>query len=207
MTKHETKMLAILSTINECVIMPFRNEDEDIISYTVTLGIPAKYMAKKDHPDELEVVKEYTTDNDKLLFLRQFGMYMKDSELRQYGYSHYVLCKELRYRYTKTEQHLLERLDAGEFDCPLIYYFESDYGNTFTWSIENGIPIEYKTSRSARVFNGRENETIDKKPNIYRKCLTDDSKLEFFQRYGRDMHDDEAIDYCWANRYKLYREK
>lgn len=207
MTKREKNILSILASVNETVLLPFKNEQGIIVSYIVISGVPTRFETSPEHPDNPRIVKEYLTDSDKLLFLRQFGQYMQDESLQSYGRSHYIPCPELRFRYTETERHLLERLDVGAFDCQCICYFESDYGATFTWAIENGIPTEYKTPRSVRVFDGKENETINKKSIIYRKCLTDDSKLEFFQRYGRDMHDDEAIDYCWANRYKLYHKK
>ena len=199
MTKREKTMLRILASINETVIMPFKNEQGIIVSYMVISGIPTRFETSPECPDNPQIAKEYTTDNDKLLFLRQFGQYMQDESLQRYCLSHYVPCSELRFRYTETERHLLSRLDAGDFDGRLDYYRESLYGSTFTYEIMNGIPIKYKQGKATRYFNGEENETISKEVRIYRKYLTDDAKLEFFQRFGRDMHDDEAVDYCWAN--------
>lgn len=207
MTKREKTMLSILASVNETVIMPFQNDYGLIVSYVVISGLPVRFETSPEYPDKPQATKEYATDTDKLLFLQQFGQYMQNEALQRYGVSHYVPCPELRFRYTEMERHLLMRLDAGEFDGPLDYYWESLHGITFTYEIVNGLPIEYKQGKSTRYFDGKENEIISKDAHIYRKYLTDDDKLEFFQRFGRDMHDDEVVDYCWANRYKLYRKK
>lgn len=206
MTKREKTMLSILASVNETVIMPFQNEQGIIVSYVVISGLPVRFETSPEHHNKPQVTKEYVTDADKLLFLRQFGQYMQDESLRGYGSSHYVPCPELRFRYTETERHLLARLDAGIFDGPIPHYWESPYGASFNWVIENGIPVEYKLPKATRFFDGNENETISKDAHIYRKCITDDDKLDFFQKFGRDLTDDEAFDYCWEYTHKRYQK-
>lgn len=214
MTKREKTMLDILSTVDECVIQPFYNKENIIVSYFVMSGTPVRFESKPLQSassgrlphSEPEVAKEYKTDADKLLFLKQFGQYMNNDALRAYGRSHCLPCAELRYRYSETERRLLARLDAGDFDGPLDYYWESRYGSTFTYEIVNGIPIEYKQGKSTRFFDGKETETISKDAHIRRKYLTDDDKLEFLQRFGRDMADEEAFDYSWESWSKRYQK-
>lgn len=60
--------------------------------------------------------------------------------------------------------------------------------------IRNGIPVSYRQGESSRFFNGKENETI---PGARQEehFDTDDRKLEFLQKYGWLMDDEEVKAY------------
>lgn len=104
---------------------------------------------------------------------------------------------------TEVELHLLERLANGEFDGFKGSYF---WPNSVYWStIEDGIPIRWKQGPGTDFFNGKENEHIPGKTKVYKRFLTDDEKLEFFRKYGREMPDQEVQDYYWNNWEKMYR--
>lgn len=103
---------------------------------------------------------------------------------------------------TEVELHLLERLANGEFDGFKGSYF---WPNSVYWStIEDGIPTRWKQGPGTDFFNGKENEHIPGKTKVYKRFLTDDEKLEFFRKYGREIHDQEVQDYYWNNWEKMY---
>ena len=89
---------------------------------------------------------------------------------------------------TDEEQKLLRRLAAGEL--------EGLVGGSSVWScIEDGIPIQYKQGPGSKYFNGKENEHV---PGALRKRKTwksDDEKLEFLQKFGWLIKDDEVQAY------------
>lgn len=103
---------------------------------------------------------------------------------------------------TDIELSLLRRLAAGEFDG-----YEGSYWwpNSVYWcTIEHGTPIRWKQGPGSTFFNGKENEHIPGKTSVYKRYITDDEKLEFFRKFGRDMADEEANTYYWDNWRKLY---
>lgn len=60
--------------------------------------------------------------------------------------------------------------------------------------IKDGEPVSYRQGESERFFNGKENERIPGK-RIEEHYDTDDRKLEFLQRYGWLMNNDEVKAY------------
>ena len=60
--------------------------------------------------------------------------------------------------------------------------------------IKNGIPISYRQGKSSRFFNGKENERIPGKRDEER-FETDERKLEFLQRYGWLINDEDVKKY------------
>ena len=60
--------------------------------------------------------------------------------------------------------------------------------------IKDGIPVSYRQGESSRYFNGKENETI---PGARQEEIfdTDERKLEFLQKYGWLMHDEDVRSY------------
>ncbi len=60
--------------------------------------------------------------------------------------------------------------------------------------IKDGVPVSYRQGESERSFNGKENERIPGKREEER-FTTDERKLEFLQRYGWLMNDEDAVAY------------
>ena len=86
---------------------------------------------------------------------------------------------------TAEEKSLLEKLASGILDG--IVGDEREYrGHRSVYCgkyIKNGVPVSYRQGESTRFFNGKENEQISgKREEVHYN--TDDLKLEFLQRYG-----------------------
>lgn len=98
--------------------------------------------------------------------------------------------------YTDEEKNLLLKLASGLLDGMV--------GNIKTYHgykdvccgkyIKNGEPVSYREGESSRFFNGKENERI---PGKREECHynNDNLKLEFLQRYGWLIDDDEVRKY------------
>lgn len=99
-------------------------------------------------------------------------------------------------RKTKEELNLLDRMSNGEFDGNVgderVYKgYKKVYCGKY---IKNGEPVSYREGESTRFFNGKENEKIPGKREE-EHYDTDEKKLEFLQRYGWLIDDDEARAY------------
>ena len=97
---------------------------------------------------------------------------------------------------TDEEQRLLEKLSAGALDGMVgnerVYgTYKSVYYGKY---IKDGVPVSYRQGESSRFFNGKENETI---PGARQEehFDTDDRKLEFLQKYGWLMDDEDVKTY------------
>ncbi len=97
---------------------------------------------------------------------------------------------------TTEEKRLLSKLASGLLDGMVgeekVY---RGYKNIYCGKyIKNGEPVSYRQSESERFFNGRENETIEGKreEDHYN---TDERKLDFLQRYGWLIQDEEVKKY------------
>lgn len=94
------------------------------------------------------------------------------------------------------EKNLLTKLAEGVFDGMVgnekVY---SGYKNVSCGKyIKDGEPISYREGDSSRFFNGKENETILGK-RTEEHYDTDDRKLEFLQRYGWLIDDEDVRAY------------
>ena len=94
---------------------------------------------------------------------------------------------------TREERNLLDKLASGTLDGMVgdereYRGYKSVYCGKY---IKNGVPVSYREGDSDRFFNGRENELIPGKreEEFYE---TDEQKLEFLQRYGWLMDDEEV---------------
>lgn len=97
---------------------------------------------------------------------------------------------------TSEERTLLEKLASGVLDGMVgrekVY---SGYKNVYCGKyIKDGEPVSYREGESSRFFNGKENERISGKCEEYHYD-TDDRKLEFLQRYGWLMDDEDVRAY------------
>ena len=105
---------------------------------------------------------------------------------------------------TPEEQNLLAKLASGELDGMVgdereYWGYKSVFCGKY---IKEGIPVSYRQGQSERFFNGKENERIPGKREE-EHFDTDDLKLEFLQRYGWLIDDDEVRAY--SAKYKPNR--
>ncbi len=97
---------------------------------------------------------------------------------------------------TKDERKLLKKMNSGVLDGmvgdELVYgTYKKVYCGKY---IKDGMPVSYRQGESERFFNGKENERISgKRTEEYYD--TDARKLEFLQRYGWLIDDDEVKAY------------
>ena len=94
------------------------------------------------------------------------------------------------------EEFLLAKLASGALDG--LVGDERTYGvqKNVYWGkyIKDGEPVSYRQGESERFFNGKENERIPGK-RTEERYNTDERKLEFLQRFGWLMDDDDAQAY------------
>lgn len=109
-------------------------------------------------------------------------------------------------RRTPEEQNLLDKLASGALDGMVGEEREyRGYKSVFCGKfIQDGEPISYRQGESERFFNGKETERIPGKREE-EHFNTDDRKLEFLQRYGWLMNDEDAKAY--SAKYKQKRAK
>lgn len=94
------------------------------------------------------------------------------------------------------ERNLLDKLASGLLDGMVgdereYRGYKSMYCGKY---IKDGIPVSYRQGASERFFNGRENERIPGKREEERYD-TDERKIEFLQRYGWLIDDEEVRTY------------
>lgn len=217
MTSHEQDLLYLLASLTQSVGKPFYDSDHCIVSYWIECGIPRKYQTTPVYKStsinptnnlKPVMVREWKTDEEKLSFLQEFGDQMVDPIFQAYS-QQYKASHPESYQPERTalEISLLHRLANGELDGPLNNTFEK-FGGSCGWcEIVHGIPIQYTQGPSKRFFNGDENEVIPGKAKIYCKYQTDDEKLTFFAKFGRDMQDSEAQEYSWNKWQERYGQR
>ena len=97
---------------------------------------------------------------------------------------------------TDEENNLLQKLASGSLDGMVgdereYRGYRSVYCGKY---IKNGDPVSYRQGEGSRFFNGKENEWIAGKREE-EHFDTDDRKLEFLQRYGWLMDDEDVKAY------------
>ena len=97
---------------------------------------------------------------------------------------------------TSEEKSLLQRLANRELDGPVGDDFVTgSYKKVYHWKyIKNGIPVFVREGESTRFFNGKENERVPGK-RTEQRFESDDQKLDFLQRFGWLIPDEEARAY------------
>ena len=97
---------------------------------------------------------------------------------------------------TLEEKRLLAKLASGALDGIVGDIREYRGYKSFICGkyIKDGEPVSYKQGQSSRVYNGEENE---RKPGNREEehYDTDERKLDFLQRYGWLISDDDAKAY------------
>jgi len=97
---------------------------------------------------------------------------------------------------TNEEKGLLAKMASGVLDGMVgnekVY---NGYKNVYCGKyIKNGEPVSYRQGESSRFFNGKENDRIPGKKTEERYD-TDDKKIEFLQRYGWLIDDEDTRTY------------
>jgi len=97
---------------------------------------------------------------------------------------------------SKEEQGLLAKLASGVIDGMVgdekVYHGYKDvYCGKY---IKDGVPVSYREGESTRFFNGKENERIPGK-RTEERYETEETKLDFLQRYGWLTYDEEVRAY------------
>ena len=105
---------------------------------------------------------------------------------------------------SREEQHLLDKLASGALDGMVgdereYRGYKSVYCGKY---IKDGVPVSYRQGASERFFNGKENERHPGKRDE-EHFVTDERKLEFLQRYGWLIDDEEVCAY--SAKYKPKR--
>lgn len=105
---------------------------------------------------------------------------------------------------TDEELNLLAKLASGALDGLVGDVLEyRGYKSVFCGKyIENGEPVSYRQGESERFFNGKENEQVPGRREE-EHFDTDDRKLEFLQRYGWLIDDEDVRAY--SAKYKPKR--
>ena len=102
---------------------------------------------------------------------------------------------------TDEEKGLLAKIESGVLDG-MVGDERAYVGHKNVYCgkyIKDGEPVSYRKGESSRFFNGKENEKIPGKI-IEERYDTDDKKLEFLQRYGWLIDDEDTRAY--SRRYK-----
>lgn len=98
--------------------------------------------------------------------------------------------------FTPDELHLLKKLSSGALDGMVGDEREyRSYHSVFCGKlIRNGIPISYQQNEPARFSDGQENE-LNSGDRTEKTYDTDEKKLEFLQRFGWLIDDEEVRAY------------
>lgn len=96
---------------------------------------------------------------------------------------------------TNEERKLLKKMGSGHLDGVVGNFITTSGGSTVWKTIKNGLPVMFKQGPGSRFFNGKENEHIEGVLHTLEEWTTDDRKLEFLQKFGWLMDDEEAKKY------------
>lgn len=97
---------------------------------------------------------------------------------------------------TNEEKRLLNKLSSGDLDGMVgDEWVSQGYKKTYSGKyIKDGEPVSYRQGESVRFFNGKENERIPGKVTE-EHYDTDEKKLDFLQKYGWLIDDQDAKAY------------
>lgn len=96
---------------------------------------------------------------------------------------------------TSEERSLLKKLADGLLDGQVGDDLFTRGGSTVWAQIKDGRPVRFKEGPSKKFFNGKENERIPGVLHVLEEWDTDDRKLEFLQKFGWLMKDEDARAY------------
>ena len=101
---------------------------------------------------------------------------------------------------TKEEIGLLKLLSSGELDGYVGKTYYTSGGSTIWTVIEKGNPVRYKKGPGGKFFDGKENVRYEGVKHTLAEWKTDNEKLEFLQKYGWLIENDDVKDY--SSKYK-----
>ena len=98
-------------------------------------------------------------------------------------------------RKTKEEKNLLKKIADGVLDGQVGDDLITSGKSTVWTTIKDGIITRYKQGPDRKFFNGKENEWISGVLHVLKEWKTDDEILEFLQKFGWLMNDEDARKY------------
>lgn len=96
---------------------------------------------------------------------------------------------------TSEEKRLLDKFFSGALDGIVGDIFTTSGGSSVWTIIKNGRITRYKQGPTTRFFNGEENERLPGVLHTLAEWVTEDQILEFFQKFGWLMSDNDASSY------------
>lgn len=225
LTVEEKVLLNLLRCSDGFVGKSFCGKRGSFITLLITNGIPASYKTKPIRRKvqgqmetigyyDPELIREYRSEKERLLFIKQYGHYMEDKVFQDYSRASGFAIKleefhspspekndEEEFNAPKTdfEIHLLNRLHNGELDGPVGTPCDNGHGSTIWYCIEGGVIKKLKLGLIKRVFNGDENEEIIPDWKVVEILETETRQLNFLRRSGCHMKDPEVQAY--SNQY------
>lgn len=106
---------------------------------------------------------------------------------------------------SKEENNLLKKLASGLLDGLVGSDLETSGGSRVWTEIKNGKPARYKKGPGGNSFNGKENERHEGVLHTLEEWDTDEEKLEFLQKFGWLIDDEEVQDY--SAKFKPQKKK
>ena len=96
---------------------------------------------------------------------------------------------------TEQEMRLLDKLNAGALDGIVGNELVTSGGSTCWMAIEDGVPKRFKQGPGGNLFDGKENERYSGVLHVLQTWSSDLEKLEFLQKYGWLMNDQDVEKY------------
>ena len=96
---------------------------------------------------------------------------------------------------TNEEKKLLHRLNKGMSDGFVGESRHTSGGSSIWMIIKNGIPKRLKQGPSRKLFNGKENESVEGVLHILKEWVTDEDKLQFLREFGWLTKDANVLAY------------
>ena len=96
---------------------------------------------------------------------------------------------------TNEEMNLLKKLSSGSLDGIVGDNVITSGGSSVWKEIKNGLPAMFKKGPGGKLFNGKENERFEGVLHTLQEWVTDEEKLQFFQKFGWLMKDTDVKAY------------
>lgn len=94
-----------------------------------------------------------------------------------------------------SEKKLLSKLGSGALDGIVGDELTTSGGSSVWIAIKDGIPRQLKQGPNRKIFNGKENETVEGILHVLQEWSTDEQKLQFLQKFGWLMKDADVKTY------------
>lgn len=177
---------------------PYLDDRKYLIRHSVEHGIPCTYesapiwLRKQGKPISYgreRKVREYLTDEEKLLFFRKGGFRMNG----YYAYSYSIDSPEKPFHLTEKEQCLLILLHITDENVGRIH--REKYGHLVMYRVSDGIPTKYEGKPIRKKVDGRMQIVDYTGPDIVKEYCTEKEQLHFLKMFGHYMSDEEFQSY------------